>query len=231
MYNVMQSIKKFLIQHKKPILETISFIGFVVVLIFLFVLIINLNVYLKTDDRIYSINEIDQINGEYDCILVLGAGVRKDGSPTPMLQDRIITAFEAYRKTDSNIIFLSGDSERSDYTETVTMKNSLMDMGILTEEILSDGYGLSTYESIWRAKNIYGFDKIIIISQKYHLHRAIYIADKLGIEAIGIDAALQDYSKQPYYSLREYIARVKDVVYCDIRPDPNYKINWEDIYE
>ena len=106
------------------------------------------------------------------------------------------------------------------------MKKFLLDKEISEEDIICDGYGLSTYESIWRAKNVYGYNKILIVSQKYHLYRAIYIANELGMTAYGIDGALTTYGKQPLYNLREYLARLKDVFYTEMRHNPKYIEKW-----
>ena len=224
-------MKNIFLKYKKSIFQTLIFMGFVLALVFLFVLVINLNIVAKTNDNIYSVDELIKIDNDYDCILILGAGVRQDGSPTPMLRDRLIAGFNAYEHINSVPVFLSGDSEHSDYCETVTMKNFLLEKGVDKAMIISDGYGLSTYESIWRAKNVYGFDKILIVSQKYHLHRAIYIANELGITAYGVDGALTTYGKQPIYSFREYLARIKDMIYAEISPTPSYTNKWEEIYE
>ena len=144
-----------------------------------------------------------------------------------MLYDRLCVGYKAFEEEKSNLILISGDSEYDHYTETVTMERVLKEMGIYDVQILSDGYGLSTYESLWRAKNVYGFDKVLIVTQKYHLHRAIYISEKLGIDAYGIDAALRGYGKQPIYSFREYFARIKDMIFSEIKPLPTYTEKWE----
>ena len=212
------------------LIKTLLYIAFIVVLLSLFVLIINVNMVANTNDRIISIDNLEK-SEEYDCILILGAGIRQDGSATPMLRDRLITGISAYNHLENVPIFLSGDSENSNYKETVTMRNYLIENGINEADIICDGYGLSTYESIWRAKNVYGFDKILIVSQKYHLHRAIYIADEIGMNADGLNAALTTYGKQPYYSFREYFARIKDVFYSEIYPTPKYNEIWREVNE
>lgn len=227
MHNVLNKIINCFNEHKKTLFKSFIFVSFIVVLIFLFALIVNLNIVANTNDNIYSIDELIKISDDYDCILILGAGVRNDGSPTPMLNDRLITGYKAFADGKANIILLSGDSEKDTYTETVTMKNVLISQGVEEDKIASDGYGLSTYESIWRAKYVYGYDKILIVSQKYHLHRAIYIANELGMTAYGIDAALQGYAKQPIYDLREYLARIKDLLYAEMCHDPTYTEKWE----
>lgn len=226
MRNVLVKLKNMFAKYKKPILQSLIFVGYIVALVFIFVLIVNLSIVAQTNDNIYSIEETVKLDNDYDCILILGAGIRADGSPTPMLRDRLIAAFEAYSHLEGIPIFLSGDSECSDYRETVAMKHYLTNQGVSEDNIISDGYGLSTYESIWRAKNVYGYDKILIVSQKYHLHRAIYIANELGITAYGIDGALTTYGKQPIYSIREYIARVKDMLFAELQPVPKYIEKW-----
>lgn len=227
MRNLLDLIKN----NKNKILKALALALYIVALVFLFVFIINLNVVAKTNDNIYSVDELIKISDDYDCILILGAGIKSDGSATDMLYDRIMVGFEAFENHKSEIVFLSGDSENEGYTETVTMKRVLNENGVENSNIICDGYGLSTYESIWRAKYVYGYDKILIITQQYHLHRAIYIAQELGLEAYGVDGALRTYFKQPMYSLREYIARVKDVIYAELCPDPKYLEIWEAMNE
>lgn len=231
MRNIFTKITKFCKNNCNMILKTISFASFMLALIFLFVLIINLNIVAKTNDNIYTVEELIKIPDNFDCILILGAGVKKDGSPTDMLYDRLMVGYSAFEENKSQCILISGDSEYSHYTETATMKRVLNEKGVEDANIVCDGYGLSTYESIWRAKNVYGFQKILIVTQEYHLYRAIYIAQKLGVEAYGLDGALRTYGKQPIYNLREYLARIKDLIYSEMRPGAKYNEIWEEQYE
>ena len=219
------------VNNKKLILKLLMFMGFLVALVFLFVLIINVNIVAKTNDNIYSVEELIKLDDDFDCIIILGAGVKANGSPTDMLRDRLIAGFEAYKHLKNVPILNSGDSQYFDYRETAVMHSFLLDKGVEETSIIDDGYGLSTYESIWRAKNIYGFNKILIVSQKYHLHRAIYIANELGMTAYGLDGALTTYGKQPLYSFREWLARIKDMIYAEMQPTPKYTEKWEGIYE
>ena len=219
------------VNNKKLIQKSLIFMGFVVALVFLFILIININVVAKTNDNIYSVDELIKLDDDFDCIIILGAGVKANGSPTAMLRDRLIAGIEGYAHLKSVPILISGDSEYLDYRETIVMHNFLLDKGVEETKIINDGYGLSTYESIWRAKNVYGFNKILIVSQKYHLHRAIYIANEFGMTAYGLDGALTTYGKQSLYSFREWLARIKDMIYAEIQPNPKYIEKWEGIYE
>ena len=230
MRKILDKLKFTFTKYKKPISHSMIFIGYLLALVFLFVFIVNVNIVSQTEDYIYSLDELDTISDDYDCILILGAGVRADGSATPMLRDRLLTGIGVY-KNSKIPIFVTGDSEDESYTETVTMKKFLIENGVPESDIISDGYGLSTYESIWRAKYVYGYNKILIVSQKYHLNRAIYIANELGLDAYAIDAALTTYGKQPLYNLREYLARVKDVYYTEICPDAKYNEIWRDVNE
>ena len=228
MRKLIDDICAFVNDHKKVIKQSAVLVIFLASFVFLFALIINLNVVSNTNDNIYSVEEMIKLPNDFDCILILGAGVKKDGSPTDMLYDRLMAGYQAFNNEKSKSIFLSGDSEHESYTETVTMKNTLTEKGVNDISIICDGYGLSTYESIWRAKHVYGYNKILIVSQKYHLYRALHIAHELGLEAYGLDGALRTYGKQPMYSLREYLARVKDVVLAELCPEATYTDKWKE---
>ena len=204
----------------------VIFLAVVCVLLILSLAILNMAIISRTEGSIYAPNELSSIDKTYDCILILGAGVRSDGTPTPMLRDRLISGIEAYRAGRAPLIVISGDSENAEYRETDAMEKMLTDNGVPSKAIICDGYGLSTYESIWRIKKVYGFDNILIVTQKYHLHRAIYLAEKMGVSADGYSASLQKYSKQIIYSSREFFARVKDLYYSAKLPDPKYTEKW-----
>ena len=229
MRKIINSVKDFFAQKQSKTFKLLTIVSIVVAVVIAMMVVINVSVVAKTNSNINSLVEFLYLPEDFDCVLVLGAGVRSDGSPSPMLRDRLIVGHEAYYTNKSDVIFVSGDSEKSSYTETAAMKEFLENMGVDSASIICDGYGLSTYDSIWRAKNVYGFNNILIISQGYHLNRAIYIAEELGMNAYGIDSALRSYAKQPLYSLRECIARIKDVIYVKLSITPKYTEKWEDI--
>lgn len=165
-----------------------------------------------------------QINSELenaDCILVLGAGVR-DGKPTLMLNDRLETAVSLYHEQKAPKIIMSGDHGRIDYDEVSVMKSFAIEKGVPSTDIFMDHAGFSTYESIYRAKDIFQAKKVIIVTQDYHLYRALYIANQLGLEAVGIASNPRDYSGQTMRDIREVAARVKDVITCVFKPEPTY---------
>lgn len=178
--------------------------------------VVNPYVENSVKDRIISAGEAADLDA--DCILVLGAGVRSDGSPSPMLRDRILQGIALYELGASDRLLMSGDNTKKDYDEVNTMKKYAIDHGVPSEHIFMDHAGISTYDSIYRAKEIFQADKIIIVTQIYHLYRALYISDSLGIEAYGFAADLALYPGLELMELRETMARTKDFVKCIIKP-------------
>ena len=148
-------------------------------------------------------------DADYDCILVLGAGVRDDGTPSDMLYDRVSVSAKVYAALGDTPILMSGD-HTGNYNEVGVMKSLATELGVPSEDIFLDHEGFSTYESLYRAKAVFGAKKIIIITQEYHLHRALYIARELGMEAMGVSADLRPYRLQGRYNAREHLARFKD---------------------
>lgn len=159
---------------------------------------------------------------DVDCIIVLGCQVKADGSLSKMLRDRLITGVELYKAEASPKLLMSGDHGRVDYDEVAAMKNYAMENGVPSEDVFMDHAGFSTYETVYRAKEIFGADKVIIVTQEYHLYRALAIADSLGLEAVGVPADLRTYSGQMSREVREIAARVKDFFYIIFKPDPVY---------
>ncbi len=176
----------------------------------------------STSVKAYSSDKItDAPTGEYDCILVFGAKVKEDG-PSDMLTDRLETGIDLYRAGVAPKIIMSGDSERDDYDEVGVMVQYAVDAGVPKEDIISDRYGLSTYDSVWRAKNVFNMKSVIAVTQEYHLSRAIYIADKSGLEVCGVPADIRTYRGQFMRDLREVAARFKDFYYVQLGIEPSY---------
>ena len=171
-------------------------------------------------DRIITADEAAELENT-DCVLVLGAGVR-DGNPTPMLRDRLITGISLYKSGAAPKIIMSGDHGREDYDEVNVMKSYAVENGVPDGDVFMDHAGFSTYDSVYRAKAVFEADSIIIVTQKYHLYRALYIAERLGVNAVGVSADLDDYSGQLKRDLREIAARDKDFFSCLFKPEPKY---------
>lgn len=185
------------------------------------VTVINSTVKLSTRDQLLSTDEAIQLD-DVDCILVLGCLVKADGRPSDMLQDRLQRGVELYHKGAAPKLLMSGDHGRVDYDEVATMKQYAIDSGIPSENIFMDHAGFSTYESIYRAKEIFQAEKILIVTQEYHLYRALYIANRLGLEAYGVSSDYRTYIGQAMRDFREMLARVKDFGTCIIKPKPTY---------
>ena len=196
------------------VMATISLLGIIIVLS------INFYVVGSTKDQILTYEEYSKLN-DVDCILILGAGIRNN-EPSPMLEDRLQEGIKLYNEEISSKIIMSGDHGRKEYDEVNIMKEYAINKGIPSEDIFMDHAGFSTYESIYRAKEVFNADKIIIVTQKYHLHRALFIADSLGIEAYGVGSDPRAYRGQAYRELREILARNKDFVNTIIKPKPKF---------
>ena len=160
------------------------------------------------------------LSGDWDCILVLGAGVRNDGTPSHMLEDRLKTAIELYRAGVAPKLLMSGDHGQKEYDEVNVMRQYALDAGVPSEDIFMDHAGFSTYDSMYRARDVFLAKRILVVTQTYHLPRALYIAKAFGIEAEGVGADLRQYAGQAGRDLREVAARVKDFGYALFKPQP-----------
>lgn len=169
---------------------------------------------------IYSIEDIPIGN---DAIVVLGAGVKSDGVPSDILADRLETSLEVYKANLGKTFILSGDHGREEYNEVRAMKDYIMKDNIDEKIIFMDHAGFSTYDTIYRAKEIFKVDKAVIVTNEYHLPRALYIARKLGIEAYGVKSDLREYQLMDSYKKREILAQLKDFIYINIvKPEPKF---------
>lgn len=179
---------------------------------------IDLYVVFSTKDRIVS--EYSNLN-DIDCILVLGAGVY-DGKPSPMLKDRLDTAVMLFNEGVSEKIIMSGDHMNESHDEVNVMKTYAVEEGIDSSDVFMDHAGISTYDSIYRAKNIFKAKRIVIVTQEYHLYRALYIAESLGLKSYGVSADTVRYSGQFIRDVREILARDKDFVKTIFKPESKY---------
>jgi len=186
------------------------------------VLVLSINFYVvgTTKAKIIKNNDYSKLR-DVDCIVILGAGIWGD-KPSPMLQDRLEEGIKLYNEGIAPKIIMSGDHGREGYDEVNIMKEYAVNKGIPSEDIFMDHAGFSTYESIYRAKEIFDADNIVIVTQEYHLYRALYIADKLDINAYGINSDPRQYSGQLFRETREILARNKDFINCIIKPEPTY---------
>ena len=192
---------------------------FSILIVITTVMFINLYMITVSKSKIKTIEEMDF--DEIDCIIVLGAGIRGE-NPSPMLEDRLLTSIDLYNKNISKKIIVSGDHGRENYDEVNVMKNYLIDKEIPSENVFMDHAGFSTYDSIYRAKEIFKAKKVIIVTQEYHLYRALYIAKEMDLEAFGVIANRREYQFQFKRDIREIAARVKDFIKCIFKPKAKY---------
>lgn len=175
----------------------------------------------STADRILSAPEAAALN-DVDCVLVLGCGVQPNGEPSPMLADRITQGINLYENGAAPKLLMSGDHGQADYDEVNTMKSIAVEAGVPADDVFMDHAGFSTYESMYRARDVFGAKRVIIVTQEYHLHRALYIANALGLDAYGVSANLRPYENQAIRDKREILARSKDFVTAILQPPPTY---------
>ena len=194
----------------------------VIIICLAIIAIFGINFFVKatTRDQILTETEASKLE-DVDCIIVLGAGIWGD-KPSPMLEDRLLQGISLYENNVSAKIIMSGDHGRKEYDEVNTMKDFAIEKGVPSEDIFMDHAGFSSYESIYRAKEIFKAEKIVIVTQEYHLYRSLYIANQLGLEAYGVGADPREYVGATYRELREILARNKDFIQCIFKPEPTY---------
>lgn len=145
-----------------------------------------------------------------NCILVLGASVLPDGSPSPILRDRLDVGAQLYFAGVAPKIIVSGDNREASYNEVAAMKAYLVSQGVPSQDVFCDHAGYNTYDSMWRARNVFGVERIAIVTQTYHEYRALFIAKGMGMQVLGVGSDLHVYANQDYYDFREVFARIKD---------------------
>ena len=211
-------VKEFITKFKKAISLLL-----LLVLIFAQVPIL-INTYMYEFSSRYFLTVEEASKENFDCVLVLGAGVWGDG-PSHLLEERLNKGVEVYNTGCTNRILMTGDHGREEYDEVNVMKSFAIEKGAVAEEVFMDHAGFSTYESMYRAKEVFQVKKVVIVTQKYHLYRAVYNARKLGLDAYGVAADGQYIFSLPvraYNNFRESLARCKDFVWCIIKPEPTY---------
>ena len=192
----------------------ISFISLIVIFF-----IINFYVVLSVKNRVIENDDYKNLDG-IECIIVLGAGIRTD-KPSPLLQDRLDKAIELYFEDVAPKIIMSGDHGKVEHDEVNVMKDYAIEKGVPSEDIFMDHAGFSTYDTMYRAKNVFGVKKAIIVTQKYHIYRSIFIAKKMGIDAYGVPT-LTKRKWGIYREAREVLARTKDLIKTNITSSSNY---------
>ncbi len=139
--------------------------------------------------------------------IVFGAKVWENGEPSHALDDRVITAVELYRAGRVKKILMSGDNPSENYDEPTAMKATAVKLGVPASDVVLDFAGRRTYDTCFRAKEIFEAQKAIVVTQEFHQMRAIYLCSNLGIDSIGITANRRRYEGESYWAFREFFSR------------------------
>jgi SanA protein len=164
--------------------------------------------------RIFSIKDVMPRR----IAIVFGAGLWRDGTPTPVLRDRVQTAANLYFERKVEKLLLSGDNRFVDYNEPEAMRQYALSLGVPDEAMVLDYAGRRTYDTCYRARDIFGVDSAILVTQGFHLPRAIFLCNMLGVEGVGVPADVQYYRKisRAYWTFREVLATlgaINDIFY------------------
>lgn len=209
---------KLLFMRKK--LRKIFWAGLILMVLFcLFSIVVNSHIRSYSGNKIFS--EKDSLPNTYTA-LVPGARVYSDSSLSLIVRDRVDKAIELYKSGKIKRILVSGDHGTQKYDEVNCMKKYLKDQGIPEEDIFTDHAGFDTYSSVVRAIKIFKVDSMIIVSQRFHLNRAVYIAQKKGLTAYGYEADKRTYSGMRSMKTREYLANVKAFFYVLFNMSPRF---------
>lgn len=192
-------------------------IAAILVVLLALVAVVNRSVVWEASrSEIYDCNKEINIDKKYDCILVLGAGVRADGTPSHMLEDRLRGAVALYEAGVSDVLLLSGDNSGEDYDEVSAMVKYCLEHGVPESAIVRDDIGFSTSESVYNTVRTLGYRDILVVTQEYHLYRAMYMIKRMGADADGFATDYRAYSMQIKRDVREYVARCKDFLKVNI---------------
>ena len=185
----------------------------IIIVAFFFIVALTINsIVVIGAGKITAIDDDYSVEKNYDAIVVLGAGLKNDGTPSNMLEDRLKGAIELYKRGAASKIILSGDCSGEYYDEVSAMKKYCIDNGVPESAIVRDDKGFSTYETMHNVVNGMGYKKIMVVTQKYHIYRSVYIARRFGAEADGFSTDYREYifMAQRKRDVREFIARIKD---------------------
>lgn len=167
---------------------------------------------------IYSISD----STPADAAIILGARVYKSGAPSPVLADRLQTGISLYKAGKVKKLLMTGDHGQTSYDEVNNMRRFALKEGVPEQDIFMDHAGFSTYESMYRARDVFRVNKAIVVTQKFHLPRALFLARNLGIDAQGVTADKRKYAGEDYLYFRELFARTKAVIQLALNSKPKY---------
>jgi SanA protein len=220
-------LKKFLV---------LLFSVFVIGILF-FVL---LNIYIIQTTRSFIFKNLEDVPSK-QVALLLGAKVYPNGRMSDVMSDRALTALELYKNKKIQKILISGDHGRQSYDEVNTIKDYLLKNSVPAQDIFLDHAGFDTYDSLYRAKAVFQVSSVIIVTQDFHLPRAVYIGKSLQLDAVGLSADKHSYVSETYNQLRESLARLKAFFDVMFQAKPKFlgptisiqgdsKLSWDELY-
>ncbi|MBN1331427.1 YdcF family protein [Candidatus Dojkabacteria bacterium] len=208
-----EKLKKILGSWKKILLA--FFIIFLAIIFSIFLV----NFWIAQTYSAYKHSEIEEVENT-KVALVLGAGLWGD-EPGPILEDRVLSAVDLYKAGKVEKLIMSGDNRTMDYDEPTAMVELAKAEGVPEAAIQPDYAGRRTYDSCLRAKEIFNVESAVIITQDFHLNRAMYICNSLGIEVQGFKADRRDYNNESWYEIRDNLATIKAIWEINVDPPGN----------
>jgi vancomycin permeability regulator SanA len=197
-----------------PLLLILPLLGFSAFLV--------INLVVSRGGAAHSVAGPDEAPEAYVAI-VLGARVYSDGQPSPMLADRLETGLELYRAGNVKKILVSGDHGQHRYDETNAMRDYLLERGVPIEDVFMDHAGFDTYDTMYRAREVFLVKDALVVTQGFHLARAVYTARRLGLDAVGVPADRRPYADERRFAVRDWFARVKAFLEVNLtHPKPRY---------
>lgn len=178
--------------------------------------------HINKETEAYIHDRVEELPSTYTA-LVLGASVRRNGELSTMLRDRVESALLLYNKGKIKRFLVSGDNRTTNYNEPVAMKKYLLERGVPEEDIFMDFAGFDTYDSVYRASYIFEVDSAIVVSQRFHLPRAVYIARSMGLNFYGYNGDRREYELESRNRFREVAANVKAWIELLINKEPHFK--------
>ncbi|RXG15750.1 SanA protein [Leeuwenhoekiella aestuarii] len=181
-----------------------------------------LSYHIRNETEQFIYDDINTIPKTYTA-LVLGASVKSNGELSTMLRDRVESALLLYHRGKVNRFLVSGDNRTTNYNEPVAMKKYLQERGVPEKDIFMDFAGFDTYDSVYRASYIFEVDNAIVVSQRFHLPRAVYIARSMGLNFYGYNGDRREYELESRNRFREVAANVKAWLELLINKEPHFK--------
>ena len=188
-----------------PLRRLLALLAILLFLAALTVFLAYLDVSQRYRDRIFPAEEVEP----RPVALVLGAGIYPNGQLTGVLADRMRTAIELYESGKVDKLLLSGDNRFPEYNEPARMADFARAAGVPESALAYDYAGRRTYDSCYRAKHVFGQEQVIVVTQAFHLPRALYLCQQMGIDAVGVPADRRSYRYAPWFALRETFARLR----------------------